>query len=134
MLALSQQKCNLLLNFALDGNGNMPADGAKIIRKVGKWLKAGGSALLDAAVKTDEFTLPDGDGEFYRCGEAWYFVMQFVPGKIWRAGKLPFEIAKVVWDGKKLAFRQSDGLAEIKLPSKLRSSLVPVIKICPSCK
>lgn len=127
MLRCAGKQENLLLNIAPDGRGALPLPAAKVISRIGKWLKSGGKLAVNGVDTTP--VKEDHSGYFTVNGCVLYFTLFFVPGKNWRFCGLDVPVKKVVWQDKKLTFRREGTAVEVKLPRNLRQTDLPVIEI-----
>ena len=131
LLRCAAKQDNLLLNVAPDGRGALPPPAEKVISRIGKWLKSGGNLAVKGGEAAPE--KEDHSGYFTVNDRVLCFTLFFVPGKNWRFCGLDVPVEKVVWQGKKLTFRQEGTAVEVKLPRNLRQTDLPVIEIHCGC-
>lgn len=129
---------NLLLNIGPRGDGSIPEESVRIVRKVGDWLRHDGGR--DALFDTDFFTFGyhdrsegrsdfDPNCTFTAKGQKLYAIVRCVPGSCLTVAGVETPVKRATWKGADLDFTHRDGKLQITLPEAMMSAFCPVIEM-----
>ncbi len=118
-----------LLNIGPDGTGRIPAEADKLLRRVGRWIREHGTAVMD--VEPSPFG-PLPWGECTRRGNRLFFHLFDWPeqGRLVVPGlSSAIEHAEWVNTGEAVLFEERDGFVVFDLPPIRPDRLVPVLAV-----
>jgi alpha-L-fucosidase len=130
-------KGNLLLNIGPRGDGSIPEESEKIVRKAGEWLKTNGKAIYESDIFDYDLREKgngrgdwDHNGVFTAQGKSLYFIMKYYPGKKYILTGMETCVKKVslLSTQEELSFEQSAGKVTVALPEKLANEFCPVLE------
>jgi len=138
LLTCANNKGNLLLNIGPNGAGCIPQESVDIIKKVGQWLKDGGTKAIEA---TDIlFFNPtirqqcdrgdwDPSGVFTVSGNNLFASLLCPPKNEWILTGLECKVLAVTLHGNAIEFTNHSDCLKINLPAGFEREFCPVLKI-----
>ena len=138
LLACGKGNGNLLLNIGPDGNGAVPEKSVEIIRKVGQWIKDGGSEAIAAnnALPFSPTMREEGDrgdwnahAVFTATGKNLFATFLYSPQKEWVLNGLECKVLSVSHQGKTMEFNNEADCLKVTLDAGFENEFCPVLKI-----
>lgn len=133
---VAQRRGNLLLNIGPRGDGSIPEESERVIRRVGQWLKINQEALWETDFFTwDHHQRGDHAGDFshhgpFTCkGNILYWILTTPPCGSLVVSGLECQVARVqLLGGGPLAFSQQEGRLQIEVPDlPVRDDELPTV-------
>ena len=138
LLACAKGKGNLLLNIGPDGYGAVPEKSVEIIKKVGQWMKNGGSEAIaaDEAMPLSPTIRQTGDrgdwdsnATFTAAGKNLFATFLYSPQKEWIITGLECKVLSVSKQGKAMEFSNEGDHLKVILPDGFEKEFCPVLRI-----
>jgi len=139
LLTVGANRGNLLLNIGPRGDGSIPEESVRIIRRVGRWLREGGREAVESCDPMPMSPGLPGPGErgdwdpqarFTASGNVLYISLLYCPGEVYTLTGLQNKVLAVTaGETGALPFTQTGGKVVISLPEGLRERFVPVLRV-----